>query len=416
MSFDDRRQWAAENEDDLRAFVDSVEEERRSSLTMRKCTYADSYGYVDCFKLTLPCTGAARRGCLECLRHLHERMGAGWGTDTSRAAAREGQLECLKYLYENKCPWDAGACSDAARRGHLECLKYLHENGCPWDKWAYRPVAQGGHLGCLQYLRENGCPSGEPMVDSTTSPIQSKTNTNVHSEPVSRAGQRQCRREQVVVGEDQNPRLATTGRVFKHKNVATAKAADTKRYDRGSVKSERTVVNGPHMQEYKGGYIARVTREDTKEVLNDISNVNQPQQQHMKDLCAMYNCEEVPTQGDGNCQFRALSLGLYGSEDRHAEVRTNIVQHLRENSERYFQFVESEFFADYVNRISLDGQWGDAITLQAFVEYYSRGVRVLSDNEQNPVFDHAFEDSSEDPITITHYGEVHYNGTTPIRT
>ena len=152
MSFDDRRQWAAENEDDLRAFVDSVEEERRSSLTMRKCTYADSYGYIDCFKLTLPCTGAARRGCLECLRHLHERMGAGWGTDTSRAAAREGQLECLKYLYENKCPWDAGACSDAARRGHLECLKYLHENGCPWDKWAYRPVAQGGHLGCLQYL------------------------------------------------------------------------------------------------------------------------------------------------------------------------------------------------------------------------------------------------------------------------
>ena len=336
MNFDDSERCAAESEGEPSAAVDSVEGERSASLTMWKCTYADSYGYVDCFKLTLPCTGAARRGCLECLRHLHERMGAGWGTDTSRAAAREGQLECLKYLYENKCPWDAGACSDAARRGHLECLKYLHENGCPWDKWAYRPVAQGGHLGCLQYLRENGCPSGEPMVDSTTSPIQSKTNTNVHSEPVSRAGQRQCRREQVVVGEDQNPRLATTGRVFKHKNVATAKAADTKRYDRGSVKSERTVVNGPHMQEYKGGYIARVTREDTKEVLNDISNVNQPQQQHMKDLCAMYNCEEAPTQGDGNCQFRALSLGLYESEDRHAEVRANIVQHLRREFGKIF--------------------------------------------------------------------------------
>ena len=151
------------------------------------------------------------------------------------------------------------------------------------------------------------------------------------------------------------------------------------------------------MQGYKGGRIAQGTGEDDKEVLNDISNVNQPQQQHMKDLCAMYNCEEVPTQGDGNCQFRALSLGLYGSEDRHAEVRTNIVQHLRENSERYFQFVESEFFADYVNRISLDGQWGDAITLQAFVEYYSRGVRVLSDNEQNPVFDHALKTHSKTP-------------------
>ncbi len=53
----------------------------------------------------------------------------------------------------------------------------------------------------------------------------------------------------------------------------------------------------------------------------------------MKDLCAGYNCEEVQVEADGNCQFRALSLGLYGSEDRHAEVRANIVQHLRENPE-----------------------------------------------------------------------------------
>ena len=61
------------------------------------------------------------------------------------------------------------------------------------------------------------------------------------------------------------------------------------------------------------------------------------QSQRMTELCAMYNCEEVQMQADGNCQFRALSFGLYGSEDRHAEVRANIVQHLRENSERYFQ-------------------------------------------------------------------------------
>ena len=136
----------------------------------------------------------------------------------------------------------------------------------------------------------------------------------------------------------------------------------------------------------------------------------------MKDLCGMYNCEEVRVDGDGNSQFRALSLGLYEREDRHAEVRANIVQHLRENSERYFQFVErGEVFVDYVNRIAQDGQWGDEITLQAFVEYYSRSVRVLSDNEQNSVIDYIREGLQGDAITITHYGEVHYNGTRPIR-
>ena len=91
-------------------------------------------------------------------------------------------------------------------------------------------------------------------------------------------------------------------------------------------------------------------------------------------------------------------MGIYEKEDRHAEVRANIVQHLRENPERYFQFVESgEVFADYVNRISQDGQWGDEITLRAFVEYYSRGVRVLSDNEQNSVIDHIREGLQETP-------------------
>ena len=121
----------------------------------------------------------------------------------------------------------------------------------------------------------------------------------------------------------------------------------------------------------------------------------------------MFNCEEAPTQGDGNCQFRALSLGLYGSEDRHAEVRANIVQHLRENPATYAGFVEgAEGFANYVNRISRDGEWGDEITLRAFEHCNGRGVRVLSDNEQNPVINPTFEGPLEDAITITHYGEL----------
>ena len=43
-----------------------------------------------------------------------------------------------------------------------------------------------------------------------------------------------------------------------------------------------------------------------------------------------------------------------------------------------------------------------------------RGVRVLSDNEQNSVIDHIREGLQGDAITITHYGEVHYNGTKPM--
>ena len=72
-------------------------------------------------------------------------------------------------------------------------------------------------------------------------------------------------------------------------------------------------------------------------------------------------------------------------------------------------------FADYVNRISHDGQWGDEITLAAFVEYYSRGVRVLRDSEKNSVVDHMREGLQEDAIMITYHGKGHYNGAKPIR-
>jgi hypothetical protein len=57
----------------------------------------------------------------------------------------------------------------------------------------------------------------------------------------------------------------------------------------------------------------------------------------------------------------------------------------------------------------------DEVTLRAFEQCSGRGVRVLSDNEQNPVINPTFEGPLEDTITITHYGEVHYNGTKPIR-
>ena len=59
-----------------------------------------------------------------------------------------------------------------------------------------------------------------------------------------------------------------------------------------------------------------------------------------------------------------------------------------------------------MNRISQDGQWGDEVTLRAVEQCNGRGVRVLSDNEQNPVINPTFEGPLEDTITITHYGEV----------
>ena len=43
----------------------------------------------------------------------------------------------------------------AAKHGHLDCLKYLHEDvGAKYTEWAMIWAAQKGHLRCLKYLHE----------------------------------------------------------------------------------------------------------------------------------------------------------------------------------------------------------------------------------------------------------------------
>jgi OTU domain-containing protein 3 len=48
------------------------------------------------------------------------------------------------------------------------------------------------------------------------------------------------------------------------------------------------------------------------------------------------------TMGDGNCLFRALSDQLYGTESRHAQLRTDICNWVESHKERYAPFCDDE--------------------------------------------------------------------------
>eukprot|EP00434_Breviolum_minutum_P036592 symbB.v1.2.032425.t1/scaffold3892.1/size69949/4 len=48
---------------------------------------------------------------------------------------------------------------------------------------------------------------------------------------------------------------------------------------------------------------------------------------------------ERTVEGDGNCQFRALSDQLYGSQEHHDALRQQVIQHLQGNAARYRPFV-----------------------------------------------------------------------------
>ena len=51
--------------------------------------------------------------------------------------------------------------------------------------------------------------------------------------------------------------------------------------------------------------------------------------------------KEFIVNGDGNCQFRAISDQLYGDQSHHASVRAVVVAQMRARPDRYAAFVES---------------------------------------------------------------------------
>lgn len=102
---------------------------------------------------------------------------------------------------------------------------------------------------------------------------------------------------------------------------------------------------------------------------------------------------DVPVVGDGNCQFRALSRALFGDEERHKEVRISVVGNLRAHPlplEWHHATMAggtsspSESWAQYCDRMLMNGEWGDQTTLFAAARTYNVAFvvhNVLSDTQ-----------------------------------
>ena len=84
----------------------------------------------------------------------------------------------------------------------------------------------------------------------------------------------------------------------------------------------------------------------------------------------------VEMEDDGNCQFRALSHELYGSQDHHLRVRAGAVAYLRSHEADFAPFVGTAAdWAHYLGRMAKSREWGDELTLQAACGAFAVDVR-----------------------------------------
>ncbi|THG06810.1 hypothetical protein TEA_001959 [Camellia sinensis var. sinensis] len=94
-------------------------------------------------------------------------------------------------------------------------------------------------------------------------------------------------------------------------------------------------------------------------------------------LLLLYELVELKVQGDGNCQFRALSDQIYRTTEHHKFVREQVVGQLKSHPELYEGYVPMAY-NDYLKHISKTGEWGDHVTLQAAADATAAGTGGLS--------------------------------------
>ncbi|XVF20275.1 hypothetical protein REPUB_Repub11eG0183900 [Reevesia pubescens] len=135
--------------------------------------------------------------------------------------------------------------------------------------------------------------------------------------------------------------------------------------------------------------------------------------QRLLERLQVYNLVELKVEGDGNCQFRALSDQFHRSPEYHEYVRLLVVNQLKSCPDMYEGYVPMAY-GDYLEKMSKSGEWGDHVTLQAAADSYGVKIFVIT----------SFKDTcyieilpnvprSKRVIFLSFWAEVHYNSIYP---
>lgn len=119
----------------------------------------------------------------------------------------------------------------------------------------------------------------------------------------------------------------------------------------------------------------------------------------MKERLQFLNLRMVTMEDDGNCQFRAISYELYGSQCYHHVVREKVVQHLRSNSEMFSFYVgEEKEWIHYLQKMSLERTWGDELTITAASQVFAVNIHVITTEVSNWLLDYGIDNENNDVV------------------
>ncbi|CAH8457660.1 unnamed protein product [Schistosoma curassoni] len=110
---------------------------------------------------------------------------------------------------------------------------------------------------------------------------------------------------------------------------------------------------------------------------------------------------------DGACLFRSVSHQIFGDEEKHDLVRSQVIDYMVKNKEHFSQYL-TEDFDHYISRKRDASCYGNHVEIQAIAELYNRPVEIYHGSVEPINVFHA-DYSKEFPIRLSYHGRVHYN-------
>ena len=89
-----------------------------------------------------------------------------------------------------------------------------------------------------------------------------------------------------------------------------------------------------------------------------------------------FNRIAVDVGGGGDCFFRAVSHQLYGNPNNYYLVRSLGIQYLMHNPEQFIQSNTDYSWQRYLNNMSCQRTWADAIIIQAVANCLNLSIHL----------------------------------------
>ena len=116
-------------------------------------------------------------------------------------------------------------------------------------------------------------------------------------------------------------------------------------------------------------------------------------------------------EGDGNCQFRALSHQLFDTQEEYAYVRRRVCTHMRAHEADFcIYFEDPHEWELFLTRMGSDRTWGDELTLRAAADAFGCTIHVITSTDEH--WHLRYEPEGPTPaklLFLTYVSPVHYN-------